>query len=66
MADFSQVLGLEPRNANAYFNRGSAYDAMGQVDAAVRDYAAALQLDVAGGLGSGPGQEQEPHPHPPE
>lgn len=32
-------------NANAYFNRGSAYDSLGQFDKAIADYAQALELD---------------------
>ena len=45
MADFTTVLKLDPNNVNAYFNRGSAYDSLGQYEKAVADYTHALDLD---------------------
>ena len=42
----SSVLELDPTNANAYFNRGSAYDSIGDFDAAIADYTRALDLDM--------------------
>ena len=47
VADFTHVLKLDPTNANAFFNRGSAHDALGDFDAALRDYTTALELDGA-------------------
>ena len=43
--DFTTVLKLDPTNVNAYFNRGSAYDSLGQYEKAVADYTHALDLD---------------------
>lgn len=45
VADFTTVLRLDPTNVNAYFNRGSAYDSLGQYEKAVADYTHALDLD---------------------
>lgn len=45
VADFTTVLKLDPTNVNAYFNRGSAYDSLGQYEKAVADYTRALDLD---------------------
>lgn len=45
VADFTTVLKLDPTNVNAYFNRGSAYDSLGQYEKAVADYTHALDLD---------------------
>jgi tetratricopeptide (TPR) repeat protein len=39
------VLELDPTNANAYFNRGSTFDSLGQYDRAIADYTRALELD---------------------
>lgn len=47
--DFSAVLTLDSYNANAYFNRGSAYDSLGDFDKAITDYTRALDLDMANG-----------------
>jgi len=38
-------LKLDPTNVNAYFNRGSAYDSLGEYEKAVADYTHALDLD---------------------
>lgn len=45
MTDFTTVLRLDPTNVNAFFNRGSAYDSLGQYEQAVADYTHALDLD---------------------
>ena len=37
---------IEPTNVNAFFNRGSAYDSIGNYDLAVQDYSRALDLDA--------------------
>lgn len=41
------MIELDPGNANAYFNRGSAYDSIGDFDAAIADYTKALDLDMS-------------------
>ena len=33
--DFSSVIDKDPQNANAYFNRGSAYDSIGDYNKAI-------------------------------
>ncbi|GBG77242.1 hypothetical protein CBR_g23570 [Chara braunii] len=43
----SVVGGSIYENANAYFNRGSAYDSLGDFDRAIADYTHALELDMA-------------------
>lgn len=45
VADYSTAISLEPRNANAFHNRGSTLDKMGRLDHAVADFSAALELD---------------------
>ncbi len=47
MADFTRAVELDPSNANALFNRGSALDSLGEFDRAVADYTRALQLDMS-------------------
>lgn len=44
--DFTMVLKIDPLNANAYFNRGSAYDSLGDFDKAIADYTKALSLEA--------------------
>jgi Flp pilus assembly protein TadD len=41
------VLAVDPGNANAFFNRGSAYDSLGDFDRAIADYTRALEMDMA-------------------
>ena len=50
MADFTTVLKLDANNVNAYFNRGSAYDSLGQYEKAVADYTHALDLDSSSSI----------------
>jgi tetratricopeptide (TPR) repeat protein len=45
IADFTQALRLDPDNANAYNERGSAYAAKGDYDQALADYNQAIRLD---------------------
>ena len=45
VADYSTAIGLEPRNANAFHNRGSTLDKMGRLEHAVADFSSALELD---------------------
>lgn len=51
VADFNEVLRLEPNNSVAYFNRGSTYDSMGAQDQAIADFGRALELDPGQGDG---------------
>ncbi len=52
--DYSAVLGLEPNDAEAYYNRGVNYGAKGDYGRAIGDYDAALRLksDHAAALGN--------------
>ncbi len=50
VADFSEVLRMDPSNANALYSRGSARDNMGRFDQALSDYTAALVLDSSGAI----------------
>jgi tetratricopeptide (TPR) repeat protein len=45
VADFSEVIRLDPDNVNAFFSRGSALDSLGHFERAVQDYTKALVLD---------------------
>jgi tetratricopeptide (TPR) repeat protein len=59
IADFTKVLELDANNANAYFNRGSTHDSIGQFDLAIADYTRALDLDrQLGGANGGGGLAQ--------
>lgn len=42
------MIGLNPYNANAYFNRGCCYDSVGELDLAIADYSTALEIDSKG------------------
>ena len=46
IVDFTEVIALDPDNANAYFNRGCCYDSVGELDLAISDYSVALELDM--------------------
>lgn len=43
-ADFSAVIATDPRNINAYNNRGNAFKAMKDYPSAIKDYESALAL----------------------
>jgi tetratricopeptide (TPR) repeat protein len=45
VASFTRALGVDPRYAEAYANRGATYARMGQYDAALADLAEAIRLD---------------------
>jgi tetratricopeptide (TPR) repeat protein len=45
VADYTQVLRLDPKYAWAYYSRGNAYFALKAYDRAVADYSEALRLD---------------------
>ncbi len=46
IADYDQVIRLDPGNAVAYNNRGYARDRLGQTDDAIADYDHAVRLDA--------------------
>ncbi|WP_051390054.1 tetratricopeptide repeat protein [Bradyrhizobium sp. Ec3.3] len=45
IADHSQALALDPKNAPAYNNRGNAYALKGDLDRAIADYNQAIAID---------------------
>lgn len=47
IAAASEAIRRDPRDANAYYNRGNAYAASGDNDRAIADYTAAIRLDPA-------------------
>jgi tetratricopeptide (TPR) repeat protein len=47
IADYTQVIALDPQNADAYADRGRAFYAQGQYDSAVQDLSKAIELNPA-------------------
>ncbi len=47
IATASEAIRRDPRDANAYYNRGNAYAASGDNERAIADYTAAIRLDPA-------------------
>jgi tetratricopeptide (TPR) repeat protein len=45
LADYEEVLRLDPTYAGVYYNRGNVYYALRQYDQALEDYEQALKLD---------------------
>jgi len=45
IADYSRVIDLTPRQAEAYSNRGSAKRAKGELDGAIADFNKAIESD---------------------
>lgn len=45
IALFSEFIGIQPDNAQAYLNRGSTYVRMGQFDAGLSDYSRVVELE---------------------
>ena len=45
MADYSKAIELDPKYAHAWYNRGVAYNKLGQPDKAVADFSRAIELD---------------------
>jgi len=45
IADYSQAIRLNPKDANAYIGRGDAWSDKGQYDAAISDFTNAVRLD---------------------
>ena len=48
VAAYSGAIKLDPKNAEAYFGRGEAYDFKGQYDKAMADSSEAIRLDGPG------------------
>jgi tetratricopeptide (TPR) repeat protein len=44
IADFTQVIRINPNDAKMYNNRGNAYDDKGELDMAIVDYNQALRI----------------------
>jgi tetratricopeptide (TPR) repeat protein len=45
IADHTAAIRKDPKNANAYYNRGNAYSDKGDTDRAIADYTAAIRLN---------------------
>ena len=45
IADYTEAIRLDPKNANAYSNRGYAYSDKGDTDRAIADFTEAIRLD---------------------
>jgi tetratricopeptide (TPR) repeat protein len=45
IADYDEAIRLNPKNANAYTNRGATHKAKGELDLAIADYDEAIQLN---------------------
>ena len=45
IAEYEEAIRLNPRDADAYYNRGSANDELGQYQRAIQDYDEALRLN---------------------
>ena len=45
VASYDEAIRLDPEDAEAYFNRGVAYDNPGEYTAAIRDYSKVISLD---------------------
>lgn len=45
VADYDRAIESAPDSADAYYNRGDAYDEIGEYDRAIADYNRAIQLD---------------------
>jgi endogenous inhibitor of DNA gyrase (YacG/DUF329 family) len=44
-ADYGKAIELNPSNADAYYERGDAYDELGEYEKAIADYNTAIELD---------------------
>jgi Flp pilus assembly protein TadD len=45
ISDYTKALEINPRDAEAYYNRGIAYGEKGQYDEAISDYNKALEIN---------------------
>ena len=45
IADYTEAIRLDPKFAEAYYNRGVAYENKGEYDKAIADYTEAIRLD---------------------
>ncbi len=43
-ADYTAALGIDPRNAYAFYNRGISHDRSGDYEAAIGDFSSAIAL----------------------
>ena len=43
--DFNKAIEINPKFAEAYTNRGTAYDVRGEYDKAISDYSEAIEID---------------------
>lgn len=48
--DFDQAIALNPKNADAYYNRGLTYNSLKQYTQALKDYTRAIQLNPGNAL----------------
>jgi len=49
IADFSQAIGIDPRQVSVYVNRGLAYRDKGDLDRAIADFSKAIEIDSQSG-----------------
>jgi tetratricopeptide (TPR) repeat protein len=45
LADFSESINLDPKDAKTWSNRGAVYKKLGQLDKAIADFSTAIELD---------------------
>lgn len=45
IVDYSAAIALDPRNANAFHNRGTSCEKMGRLQEAVGDFSRAIELE---------------------
>ena len=57
-------IGLDPNDANVYYNRGNAYDGKGQYDKAIEDYNKAIALNPNYAAGRLEALASSPHSSP--
>ena len=49
IADYTEAIRLDPKYAEAYYNRGCSYGKKGDHDKAITDYTAAIQINPKDG-----------------
>ena len=45
IADYSEAIRVDPKEADAYINRGSVFESKGELDRAIADFSQAIRLD---------------------